>query len=369
MYEPELSIASFGTEALPKPHTVYNISIRLPLRSFSLKKRYSDFDELHRALISSVGAPPPTPLPPKYYLKSTVSNNEFAEERRQSLEEYIYAIQNDQDSRWRESPPWRQFLNLPSSTSNYESSSTSITSHLSSIPSHTLSDPVLWLDAHREMKTFLQDARSEISRRDQATSVADQHDASAAAKKVLVKVSGLLDNLERGLALQSKATGISILGDGEIRRRKDLLASGMKERNALEALANSLSASKLQGSSKTPQSMAVTKEALALAATAATTGNMRGRSAGRVLGAPAPETDKTRQLDNIGVLQLQQEIMKSQDEDLQTLLKAVGRQKQVGVEIGRELDEQNQLLDSLDVDVERVNDKIRVVKKRVKNIS
>ncbi|RVD82977.1 uncharacterized protein DFL_007382 [Arthrobotrys flagrans] len=364
MYEPELSIASYGTEALPKPHTIYNISIRLPLRSFSLKKRYSDFDELHKALVSSVGVPPPIPLPPKSYLKSTVSNNEFAEERRQNLEEYIHAIQNDKDSRWRESPPWRQFLNLPSSTSNYEPSSTSITSHLSSISSHTLTDPVLWLDAHREMKTFLQDARSEISRRDQATSVADQHDASAAAKKVLVKVSGLLDNLERGLTSQSKATGKNILGGGEIRRRKDLLASGIKERNALEALANSLSTNKLQGGNKNSPDVMVTKEALATAA-----GNMRGRSAGRVLGAPVPETDRTRQLDNTGVLQLQQEIMKSQDEDLEALLKAVGRQKQVGVEIGRELDEQNQFLDSLGVDVERVNDKIRVVKKRIKNIS
>ncbi|KAK6510330.1 hypothetical protein TWF506_009448 [Arthrobotrys conoides] len=363
MYEPELSIASYGTEAIPKPHTIYNISIRLPLRSFSLKKRYSDFDELHKSLISSVGIPPPIPLPPKSYLKSTVSNNEFAEERRQSLEEYIHAIQNDNDSRWRESPPWRQFLNLPSSTSNYESSSTSITSHLSSISNHTLTDPVLWLDAHRELKTFLQDARSEISRRDQATSVADQHDASAAAKKVLVKISGLLDNLERGLASQDRATGNNILGDGEVRRRKDLLASGMKERNALEALANSLSANKLQSGNKNSLEVMVTKDALATAA-----GNMRGRSTGRVLGAPVPETDRTRQLDNTGVLQLQQEIMKSQDEDLEALLKAVGRQKQVGVEIGQELDEQNQLLDSLGVDVERVNDKIRVVKKRVKNI-
>ncbi|KAK6353711.1 hypothetical protein TWF730_008141 [Orbilia blumenaviensis] len=348
MYEPEISIASYGTEALPKPHTVYNISVRLPLRSSSIKKRYSDFDELHKALVSSVGAPPPMPLPPKSYLKSTVSNTEFAEERRQNLEEYLHAIQNGGDSRWRDSPPWRQFLNLPSSTSSYESSSASITSHLNSISGHTLTDPVLWLDAHREMKTLLQDARSEISRRDQAMAVADQLDASAAAKKVLVKASGLLDNLEKGLASQNKVVGRSVLGDGEIRRRKDLLAAGLKERDTLEALANSLSSNKLQGSNKHMPDVTVTKEALAVAA-----GNMRGRSAGRILGAPVPETDRTRQLDNSGVLQLQQEIMKSQNEDLEALLKTVVRQKQVGVEIGRELDEQNQLLDSLGVDVER----------------
>ncbi|KAF3928862.1 Syntaxin-8 [Dactylellina cionopaga] len=61
--------------------------------------------------------------------------------------------------------------------------------------------------------------------------------------------------------------------------------------------------------------------------------------------------------------------MKSQDGDLEALLKAVGRQKQMGLEIGQELEEQNEFLDTLGVDVERVNDKLRVVKKRVKNIS
>ncbi|KAF3904340.1 Syntaxin-51 [Arthrobotrys entomopaga] len=348
MNNPQISIPSHITEAHPKPHTVYNISVRLPLRSFSLKKRYSDFDQLHKALISSVGAAPPLPLPPKTYFKSTVSDNDFAEDRRKNLEEYLHAIQNDQDPRWRESPPWRQFLNLPSSISNFDSSSTSIASHLNALSTSPLIDPVLWLDAYREMKSLLQEARSEISRRDQSLSASDQHDASAAAKKVLVKASSLLDNLDRGLISLAKKSGDGGLGEGEIRRRKDLLASGLKERDALEALANSLSVKRLQCSSRNSPDITVTSEALKAAA-----GNIRSRSAGRILGAPVAETDQTRQLDNTGVLQLQQQIMKSQDEDLEALLKAVGRQKQIGLEIGQELDEQNDFLDSLGVDVER----------------
>ncbi|EPS42860.1 hypothetical protein H072_3230 [Dactylellina haptotyla CBS 200.50] len=364
MNGPQISIPSYSTEALPKPHTIYNVSIRQPLRSSSLKKRYSDFDQLHKALISSTGVPPPVALPPKTYFKSTVSDSDFADQRRRNLEDYLHAIQNDQDPRWRDSPPWRQFLNLPSSTSNYESSNTSIASHLSSTGGYSLADPVLWLDAHREMKGFLQDARSEISRRDQSLSVSDQHDASAAAKKALVKVSGLIDNLNKGLASLTKVPGNGGLGDGEIRRRKDLLSSGMKERDALDALANSALTRKSQGNSGNSPDIIVTSEALKTAA-----GNIRGRSAGRILGVPAPETDRTRQLDNAGVLQLQQQIMKSQDEDLETLLKTVGRQKHMGIEIGQELDDQNELLNSLGVDVDRVDDKLRVVKKRLKNIN
>ncbi|KAF3910205.1 Syntaxin-52 [Orbilia brochopaga] len=363
MNGPQLSITSHSTEELPKPHTVYNVSIRLPLRSFSLKKRYSDFDQLHRDLTSSTGVAPPVGLPPKTYFKSTVSDGDFAEQRRKELEDYLHAIQGSQDSRWRESPPWRQFLNLPSSTSNYEST-TSLSSHLSSLHQSTFEDPVLWLDAHREMKTFLQDARSEISRRDQSLSVADQHEASAAAKKALVRVSGLLEGLEKGIASVTKIQGNRGLGDGEIRRRRDLLAAGFKERDALEVLVNNLSAKKIpsEASTRVPQSMTAGIAQVAH-------GNARARTTGRVLGAPIPETDRTRQLDNTGVLQLQQEVMKSQDEDLEVLLKTVGRQKQMGIEIGQELDEQNKFLDELEADVDRVTDKVRVVKKRLKDIS
>ncbi|KAJ6259436.1 Syntaxin-52 [Drechslerella dactyloides] len=361
MNEPQLLIPSYSTEELPKPHTVYNVSIRLPLRSFSLKKRYSDFDQLHRDLTSSTGVAPPVGLPPKTYFKSTVSDGSFAEQRRKGLEEYLHAIQGSQDPRWRESPPWRQFLNLPSSTSNYDASTTSLSSHLTSLNHSTLADPVLWLDAHREMKTLLQDARSEISRRDQSLSVADQHDAAAAAKKSLVKVSSLLESLEKGLASATKIPSNSGLGDGEVRRRRDLLVSGFKERDALEVLVNSLSTKKLQGETGNGGATSgASKFAL---------GSSRARTTGRVLGAPIPETDRTRQLDNSGVLQLQQQIMKSQDEDLEALLKTVGRQKQMGIEIGQELDEQNKFLDSFDADVERVDDKVRVVKKRLQKIS
>jgi regulator of vacuolar morphogenesis len=91
-------------------------------------------------------------------------------------------------------------------------------------------------------------------------------------------------------------------------------------------------------------------------------------SSRRVLGAPAKETERTRELDNQGVLQLQQQIMKEQDTNVEDLAVVVRRMKEMGVAINEELIEQAQLLDVVDQDVDRVGGKIDVAKKRIKKI-
>jgi regulator of vacuolar morphogenesis len=75
------------------------------------------------------------------------------------------------------------------------------------------------------------------------------------------------------------------------------------------------------------------------------------RSGGRVLG---KETDKTRELDNQGVLQLQKQTIDSQDKSVEELLKIVSRQKELGIAINNELEVQNQLLSMADEDVDRL---------------
>ena len=86
----------------------------------------------------------------------------------------------------------------------------------------------------------------------------------------------------------------------------------------------------------------------------------------RVLG---KETERTRELDNQGVVQLQQEMMREQDEDVLALAKAVRRQRELGVAIQEELEVQNELLGMLGEDVDRVGGKIDVASKRVDKIS
>lgn len=74
---------------------------------------------------------------------------------------------------------------------------------------------------------------------------------------------------------------------------------------------------------------------------------------GRVLGAPVPETDRTRELDNEGVLQLQKQMMNEQDQDVEQLSKGVARLKELGWAINGELEVQNSMLKLVDEDTDR----------------
>ena len=89
-------------------------------------------------------------------------------------------------------------------------------------------------------------------------------------------------------------------------------------------------------------------------------------SSSRVLG---KETDKTRALDNNGVVQLQKQLMQDQDQDVTVLARAVARQKELGVAIQEELEVQNEMLGMLDEDVTRVQGKMDVARKRIGKIS
>ncbi|EQL03812.1 SNARE complex subunit [Ophiocordyceps sinensis CO18] len=80
---PEIAIpsTSVSDEGSSKPFTLYNITLRLPLRSYVVQKRYSEFAKLHNTLVEQVGSPPPEPLPGKHWLKSTVKSADLARGR------------------------------------------------------------------------------------------------------------------------------------------------------------------------------------------------------------------------------------------------------------------------------------------------
>lgn len=228
-------------------------------------------------------------------------------------------------------------------------------------------DPQVWLDLHRELKSQLHDARLFLGRRDGATTAQGQYEAGASAKRCLVKAGSLLGNLEEGLKGMvegEKRGGEGKLGAGELRRRRDLLGSAKVEKEGLEKLAVSL-AVKNQGSATSNGGAVATQQDKS---------NLFGpgvsRPSGRVLGGPpVPETERTRELDNDGVLQLQKQMMQDQDLDVEELTKIVRRQKEMGLAIQGELELQNELLTRVDADADRVKSKIDVAKKRVKKIS
>lgn len=351
---PSTSITDEGSGN--KPYTLYNITLRLPLRSFVVQKRYSDFSKLHETLVEVVGVPPPQPMPAKNWLKSTVKSPDLTRDRQVGLERYLKAIAESPDRRWRDTTAWKLFLNLPSSSAS--TSAVSATGRAANLASGA-ADPSTWLDVHRDMKQLLHEARLAITKRDalvDAGSTTAAEGAALTARRATTKAGTLVATLAEGLKNIQESKK---LGDGELRRRRDLLSAARMEKDGLDKLANS---------------KVVRTSAAAAAAVAgpSTTGNLlRGGKAtgGRVLGgAPAQETAKTKELDNAGLLLLQKREMEQQDEHLDQLTTIIQRTKQMGMQIDEELTLQNEMLDEVQKDTDRLDAKLGVGKNRLRKL-
>jgi regulator of vacuolar morphogenesis len=347
-----------------KPFTTYNITIRLPLRSYSVQKRYSDFVSLDEVLKAQAAAEPPVPLPGKGWFWRTRNNETLIEERRAGLERYLIAINGDPDRRWRTTPAWRSFLNLPSTSfssgkiGDLQSGTERVKTDLHralTLDDAPITDPVLWLDVHRELKTQLHEARMALQKRDQTNDgSAAGLEFSALAKKSLVLAGKMINMLESGLA----KSGDSGLGLGEARRRRDLIAAAKRDREGLETLANQYSSTARVGTFiGHGRQESVDRNSLF--------GSSPVKRQGRVLGAPLPETDRTRELDNDGVLQLQRQYMDQQDQSVQALHQIVSRQRNLAVAINEELTIQDEIFNGLEADVDRLQGKMNVAQKRV----
>ncbi|EFY84157.1 hypothetical protein J3459_007338 [Metarhizium acridum] len=362
---PEIAIpsTSVSKDVGSKPYTLYNITLRLPLRSFVVQKRYSDFARLHNTLVQQVGVPPPEPLPGKHWLKSTVRSPELTRNRQIALEKYLRTIAETPDRRWRDTSAWRAFLNLPSTSTT----SSAVSASGMVRPSATgAADPQTWLDMHRELKQNLNEARQCLSRRDAASDSGNSTaaaEAGTAASKVLFKAGILVTSLSDGLR---KIQESNRLGEGELRRRRDLVSNARMERDALEKLSTALFTASASGSnprsgSNNNVNTAAADEKSGLLKTARPT-------TGRVLGAPLPETAQTRELDNEGILQLQKQEMASQDQAIDQLADIIRRQKALGIQMKSEVDAQTEMLAALNGDVDRVNDKLGVAHNRIKKL-
>jgi regulator of vacuolar morphogenesis len=382
----EISIPTTSVTSPPdsKPFTQYNITLRLPLRSFVTQKRYSEFAALHDELVKTAGAPPPQPLPAKHWFKSTLSSPELTEDRRRGLEAYLRAIAESPDRRWRDTPAWRHFLNLPPMGGGSAASSSGIGAE-AKVPAINLhganaaaaNDPTTWTDLHREMKGHLHEARLQLARRDAANDSsagpgagAKQGstaalEAGASAKRALVRASSLLTALEGGLRTMGETKK---LGEGELRRRRDLLAAARAERDGLEKLSSSLASARgvREGAPSSGDKASLLSGAGGGASSSSSAS--RARTGGRVLGAPLPETERTRELDNAGVVQLQRQQMQEQDQDVEELAKIIRRQKEMGLAIKSEVEVQNEMLDQMDRDVDRVEAKMKVANSKARKL-
>ncbi|KAK3674736.1 hypothetical protein LTR78_005458 [Recurvomyces mirabilis] len=354
-----------------KPYTQYHVTLQLPLRKHEVRKRYTDFVTLNDGLVSQCGQAPPATIPGKSWIRRTVNNDALTEERRQALEKYLKTVVEADDGRWRSSSAWRSFLNLPSGTSTVNANgSLSATTHKQETG---VTDPNQWLDVHRDLKTQIQSARTLLKQREAATTAQQQHALSAEAKGSLVRAATSIAQLEDGLkSIQTASKGDDAgwggskrLGDGEIRRRRDLLGAARMEVEGLEGLLRSM-ATKTSNASSNVQSGAVASSG---DKAALWKGTSAAKPGGRVLGGPLKETERTRELDNGQVLQLQRQVMQEQDEDVLSLGKSVARMKDMGMMINEELIIQNEMLGMVEEDTERVQRKIDVAREKIKTIN
>ncbi|KAF2403607.1 hypothetical protein EJ06DRAFT_504817 [Trichodelitschia bisporula] len=361
---PTTSTAVDGSTS--KPYTLYNIHIATPLRTTILAKRYSAFEHMHAAITAAVGSAPPTSLPSKGWFTRTVGNPALTEARRRGLEDYLRAIEYAEDPRWRESSAYREFLGLQSKSRASSVAGTEDEAR----PGMSAAQ---WLDLHSQLKSLIQDARLLLARRERAGDAAAQREAGTGAKKALVRAGTLVLRLDEGLrGLADGRGGVEKLGEGEVRRRRDLLGRAKMEREGLEGVLSAWSAVGREaagasaGASGTYGGNGSTMPGAFPVGLATAQPAFSGR---RVLGGPpAKETERTRERDNEGVLMLQKQIMHEQEEDVQDLSKVVRRMKDMGIAINEELVEQGGLMDILDSDIDRVGGKMDVAKRRIKKL-
>jgi regulator of vacuolar morphogenesis len=335
----------------PSPHIVYKINVQANVRSWSMWRRYSEFVDLHNTLIKSTGSSPPCQLPPKHSLSFIRSFHDpkVLEERLLGLEKYLRVIVSAKEEKWRECIAFREFLGVPVERQGGDAPTQfTITS---------------WLGEHIELQSRIRDVRAAIIKRD---SLADRGDFSAAhksnvdAKQKLATIITRLGKFVHGLEELSR-NGMT---EGELQRRTDMVARLQDDCEKLsKVVAITQEVARVSGVPVT------TKPALDKDREQLFDGASPRRPIMRVFGTAPPskpqETDETRALDDVGIFTLQKAEMEQQDQHLSQLTSILHRQKHLGGAIGAELALQNELLDDLNENVDRVGAKLSTTRRRL----
>ncbi|WWC85762.1 uncharacterized protein L201_000628 [Kwoniella dendrophila CBS 6074] len=388
------SIKIISTEVVdtPKSHVVYVIQISTPIRTWTVKRRYSDFLSLDSELKSSVGKSPPGNLPSKHWsLIKGVGDEKLIRERRIVLEQYLVLILTSKDPSFRQSYGFKDFLSVPSNNPNPSSSSTSHnrTSSSNDIQRELIFTSQSWLIEFESIKNQLRLARSSLLKRDTLAKMGDSsgsRSSSIESKKILKEISFRIDQLEN--ALENNLS--KILGQGEKKRRQELIDQLKIEKQTLTKMSEigirtNFSANAESTSSSITNSgfsKLSSSENGSLFSSNSNNGSLNSipggysqhqqPNVGRVFGAKSPippqETSETRPLEDRGLLQLQSIKMNDQDEQLKGLSKLLQKQKKMGQEINQEINEQNELLDEIESGVDKTGRKLGKAKRELNKL-
>lgn len=356
----------------PKTYVIYKITVTGGVRSWNVWHRYSEFASLHDDLIQHTGSEPPAALPSKHRLSlltsiGVSSDDSIVEERRTGLETYLRSILSAKESKWRDSFVFKDFLSIPVGRSGTGSASVGDSSGQFTSSA--------WLDEHSDLQTLVRDARADINTRDSLSSssspdIAGSHNANVQAKKKLAAVLARLQPLTKGL----QDLALAGMREGEVQRRGDMVARLQDECNSLgkmvvaacQPTASSRAAS--GAGSGSGGAMASDTDRAALLGAGPVKGSSRPVTRVFRQKAPPQETDQTRPLDDTGLVQLQQVQMDQQDQQLTQLSTLLQRQKQLGLAISAEIEQQNEMLDQLASDIDGTSAKLGAANKQMRRL-
>lgn len=300
--------------------------------SFVVRRRYSEFAAFAAELEQEMGEPAPVALPAKKWIGAR--NKEFLDERRRGLEIFLRRLIKREE--WRESLALQKFLETAKHSRQADRS------QLNYEPA------AVWAKATAEVRTMIQNARD-------ATGVD--------GRRLMLSAKARLRELESSLVSDKG------LGDGEYTRRRNVVLELTRALAKVESATNNRFGNMADsGSTGGVRGIAVGGEK-AIAHAEPLFGNAgTAKSNRRVLGAGG-ETDSTRQYNNSGLMTLQTDEMKKQDEVIESLRKTIRTQRELGEQINEELEYHNRLLDDLDQDVHATSAKLNQARRRVKKFT
>lgn len=295
--------------------TYYHINLKIPLRSITTVKRYSEFLNLVNDLSQDLGINV-SDFPYRLPSKTSIFNKNSAstiEVRKLQLVQFLRHIITDPELQ--NHPIVHTFLQLPSKFEFTTSKTFNIDGNV---------DASRWLEALRLLRSQLVGILQDFER-GQLGKLEFKSKVHTIITPNLTKLSVSLDSLKEKRKLS----------DEEFTRRSQLLQEIKHDVDKV-----------ITNFDPQPQ-----------------------KPSRRILGKEAAqETKATLPLSNKELLQHQLQIHKQQDSELLEIAKIIERQKQIGLTINQEIEEQNELLDSLNDQVDVTTNKLKNARKNAKRI-
>lgn len=299
-------VISIPTTTTSDKVVYYHIEIKIPLRSYTVQRRYSEFEQLVNNLAKDLGInilDLPYQLPLKRWFASA---NVVINERMLELTKLLNILV--QNSEFQNNPILHKFLQVPLNfkfTKQMFGSSDDI-------------DNSTWLSIHRSIKSKLSDS-----------SPPSRQVINQSIKPSLINLKSSLIEAESELTVT------------EFNRRKVLL----KElEDKVESLQSVKSEATLPGSFPS-----LTKSK-------------------RVFGA-AQETKDTVDKSNQELLQQQIQIHQEQDSEVENLRQLIARQRELGELIHNEVEDQNNMLDGFQNELESTEIKLNIARQKAKKLN